>query len=122
MKAVLPNFRGKHHIKAFVLAAIVFVIADYFLLLPYNVMAPETWMMAAAFLGGFGLLDAIFGANVKNVHLDGENVIENIKEVAKKKLSVPGFCFMTAILRASVLNSVILLKIHLSVRVSTTLH
>ena len=97
MKRILPNFKGKHHIKAFLLAAIIFVVADYFLLLPYNVMAPETWMMAAAFLGGFGLLDAIFGVAERNIHFDGDNVIENIKEVAKKKLSVPGFCFITAI-------------------------
>ena len=53
MKGILPNFKGKQHIKAFLLAVIIFIVADYFLLLPYNVMAPETWLMAAAFLGGF---------------------------------------------------------------------
>lgn len=103
MKSILPNFRGKHHIKAFVLAAIIFVVADYFLLLPYNVMAPETWLMAAAFLAGFGLFDVVFGATAKNVHFDGEVVIDNIKEVAKKKLSVPGVCFMAAIALVAVM-------------------
>ena len=105
MKSILPNFRGKHHIKAFVLAAIIFIVADYFLLLPYNVMAPETWLMAAAFLGGFGLFDVVFGATSKNVHFDGEVVIENIKEVAKKKLSVPGFCFIAALLPLALVMS-----------------
>lgn len=97
MKRILPNFKGKHHVKAFLLAAIIFVIADYFLLLPYNIMAPETWMMAAAFLAGFGFLDVVFGIPVKNVQLDGDSVLENIKRVAKKKLSVPGVCFIAAI-------------------------
>lgn len=96
MKPILPDFRGKHHIKAFLLTVILFGIADYFLLLPYNIMALETWMMAAAFLAGFGLLDAIFGATVKDVHFDGVQVLHNIKHFAKKKLSVPGFCFLTA--------------------------
>ena len=97
MKGILPNFKGKQHIKAFLLAVIIFVVADYFLLLPYNVMAPETWLMAAAFLGGFGFLDLIFSVGAKDVHFDGEVVIENIKAAAKKKLSLPGFCFITAI-------------------------
>ena len=89
--------KGLHHIKAFLLVAVIFLIADYFLLLPYNVMAPETWIMAAAFLGGFGFMDLVFSMGTKHVHFDGEVVIENIKEAAKKKLSVPGFCFIAAI-------------------------
>ena len=97
MKKIFPSFKGKHHIKAFLLVAVIFVISDYFLLLPYNVMAPETWMMAAAFLGGFGFLDALFSVTEKSVHLDGDVVIENIKEVTKKKLSVPGFSIMIAV-------------------------
>ena len=97
MKKIFPSFKGKHHIKAFLLVAVIFVISDYFLLLPYNVMAPETWMMAAAFLGGFGFLDALFSVTEKSVHLDGDVVIENIKEVAKKKLSVPGFSIIIAV-------------------------
>lgn len=97
MKKIFPSFKGKHHIKAFLLVAVIFVIADYFLLLPYNVMAPETWLMAAAFLGGFGFLDALFGVTDKSVHLEGDVVIENIKEVAKKKLSVPGFSIIAAV-------------------------
>ena len=97
MKKIFPSFKGKHHIKAFLLVAVIFVISDYFLLLPYNVMAPETWMMAAAFLGGFGFLDALFSVTEKSVHLDGDVVIENIKEVTKKKLSVPGFSIIIAV-------------------------
>ena len=97
MKKIFPSFKGKHHIKAFLLVAVIFVISDYFLLLPYNVMAPETWLMAAAFLGGFGFLDALFSVTEKSVHLDGDVVIENIKEVTKKKLSVPGFSIIIAV-------------------------
>ena len=97
MKKIFPSFKGKQHIKAFLLVAVIFVISDYFLLLPYNVMAPETWLMAAAFLGGFGFLDALFSVTEKSVHLDGDVVIENIKEVTKKKLSVPGFSIIIAV-------------------------
>lgn len=103
MKRIIPEFRGKHHVKAFLLAAVIWIIADYFLLLPYNIMATETWVMAAAFLAGFGLLDAIFGATVKNVHFEGGNIVDNIKRFAKKKLSVPGFCFMAAALLLAIM-------------------
>lgn len=96
MKKIIPDFKGKQHIKALLLTVIIFAIADYFLLLPYNIMAPETWMMAAAFLAAFGFLDLVFSARLKDVSFAEGNVIGNLRYFAKKKLSFPGICFLAA--------------------------
>lgn len=96
MKKILPDFKGKQHIKAFLLTIVIFVVADYFLLLPYHIMAPETWMMAAAFLAAFAFWDLVFGARLKDISLEEGNILGNIRHFAKKKLSIPGVCLLLA--------------------------
>lgn len=92
----MKNFKGKKHVKALLLTLIIWAVADYFLLLPYNVMAPETWMMAAAVLALFGFFELIFGTRIKTIPVHEGNLFENIKFYLKKKLTVPGFCFLAA--------------------------
>lgn len=97
MKKILPDFKGKQHIKALVLALVIFIIADYFLLLPYNIMAPETWVMAAALIGGFGVLDFFFTTKEKVDRLRTDSIqFENIRNVLKHKKSLSAICIFIA--------------------------
>ena len=94
------NIKG--HLTAVIVTLVVFVIADYFMLFPYNIQSTETWFIAFATLFGFGILDAFFTSNLKLEEVTASVNGNGFQPVFTKKRSVSKVAIIAAIVVAVV--------------------
>ena len=88
--------------KALLLTLILFEGANYFLLLPLNIMAMETWIYVAAFLVVFAFFSMLFSAKLPKADtvqslLEG-HWMRNLRGLRKRKVTLPGACLAAAVL------------------------
>lgn len=77
----------KGHLIALAVTAVGFIVADYFLLFPYNLQSMDTWTVAVITLVIFAVLDSIFTSNLKFEEIPsvGGQTVINYKPVFNEK-------------------------------------
>lgn len=92
------------HIKALVITVVVFLIADYVMLFPYNIQSTETWTLAVVTLLGFAVLDSFFTSGLKlDITNNGGVFGANIDgKLFKEKKSLGKIVFIAALILAGV--------------------
>lgn len=96
------------HIKALIVTVVVYAIADYFMLFPYNIQSTETWVVAIVTVFAFGLLDSAFTAGFKTEVVHGGQMGTVVKTTFSDKKPSVGKVTLIAAVALAVIGIIML--------------